>query len=157
LAVPNRVLWPEVAAILKENWSRLGIDVKIDLQPDATISQYLGVQRNWQIMWFGNNAATPLLQLNNWFATNGLWAGFVGYSDPAGAKLLDEASSMTDKAKIKDNLAKLEQIAFESSHFIPVGTRFNLSGFDYAAKLVQPPIPGQLEFFVATNPALPTK
>jgi ABC-type transport system substrate-binding protein len=155
LAVPNRVLWPEVAVILKENWSRIGIDVTIDLQPDATIGQYLNVQKNWEIMWFGNNAATPLLQLNNWFATTGLWAGFVGYSDPEGAKLLDEASSMTNRGQIRDNLAKLEKIAYESSHFIPVGTRFNIIGSNIAANLIQPPIPGQLEFFVATNPALP--
>jgi peptide/nickel transport system substrate-binding protein len=156
MAVPNRVLWSEAAQIVQDNLSRLGIDVTIDLQPDATISQYLSVQRNYEIMFFRNGAATPLLQFANWFAPGGVWVSHTNVTvDPEAARLLDEASSSTDRNKIKELMLKIEKIAFESSHFIPIGTSFFLSGSNIAAKLVGPPIPGQLEFFVATNPALP--
>ncbi len=156
MAVPNRVMWGDAALVIKDNLSRIGIDVTIDLQPDATISHYLSVQRNYEIMFFRNGAATPLLQFANWFAAGGVWVSHTNSTiDPEVARLLDEASSMTDRGKIKENMLKIEKIARESSHFIPIGTSFFLSGSNIAAKLVGPPIPGQLEFFVATNPALP--
>jgi hypothetical protein len=111
------------------------------------------------MMWFGNNAATPILQLSNWFFPGGVWANNANVPDALlvdSAKLLTDAGSSKDAATIKDKLTQVEKIAWDLSTFIPVGTRFYLSGSDIAPGLVQALMPGQLEFVIATNPALAT-
>jgi peptide/nickel transport system substrate-binding protein len=160
---PNRVLWPEANAIIKSNLAEIGIDVTLRPEPDANVGPILNVQRNWEIMWFGNNAATPILQLSNWFAIGGLWAGFVGKglaSDPDDVelnRLLDQANTVPGTKQRRDLLLTLEKKAFESSHFIPIGTRYRLSGTKIAPGIAQPQIPGDLWFHIGTNPPLPKK
>lgn len=163
LIYPNRVLWPEANAIVKSNLADIGIDVTLRPEPDANVGPILNTQRNWEIMWFGNNAATPILQLSNWFAIGGLWAGFVGKgvaTDPGDVelnRLLDEANTVPNVKKRRDLLLTLEKKAFESSHFIPIGTRYRLSGTKIAPGIAQPQIPGDLWFHIGTNPPLPKK
>jgi len=163
LIYPNRVLWPEANAIVKSNLAEIGIDVTLRPEPDANVGPILNTQRNWEIMWFGNNAATPILQLANWFAIGGLWAGFVGKgvaTDPGDVelnRLLDEANTVPNVKKRRDLLLTLEKKAFESSHFIPIGTRYRLSGTKIAPGIAQPQIPGDLWFHIGTNPPLPKK
>ena len=160
---PNRVLWPEANAIVKSNLADIGIDVTLRPEPDSNVTPILNVQRNWEIMWFGNNAATPILQLSNWFAIGGLWAGFVGTglaSNPEHVemnKLLDDAGSISNIKQRRATLLNLEKKAFESSHFIPIGTRYRLSGTKIAPGIAQPQIPGDLWFHIGTNPPLPKK
>lgn len=159
---PNRVLWPEANAIIKSNLADVGIDVTLKPEPDANMNQYLaGNQTPWEILWFGNNAATPILQLSNWFAIGGLWAGFVGKgvaTDPGDVelnRLLDQANTITNLKERRKLLTQLESKAFESSHFIPIGTRYRLSGTKIAPGIAQPPIPGDLWFHIGINPPLP--
>ena len=160
---PNRVLWPEANAIVKSNLAEIGIDVTLRPEPDANMGAILNTQRNWEIMWFGNNAATPILQLSNWFAIGGLWAGFVGKGvatnpdDVELNRLLDQAGSETSLQKRRAILLELEKKAYESSHFIPIGTRYRLSGTKIAPGIAQPQIPGDLWFHIGTNPPLPKK
>jgi len=160
---PNRVLWPEANAIVKANLADIGIDVTLRPEPDANMGPILNTQRDWEIMWFGNNAATPILQLSNWFAIGGLWAGFVGKgvaTDPTDVELnkyLDDAGSITNLKKRRATLLALETKAYESSHFIPIGTRYRLSGTKVAPGIAQPQIPGDLWFHIGTNPPLPKK
>jgi hypothetical protein len=109
-------------------------------------------------MWFGNNAATPILQLSNWFYPGGVWAANANIADATLAdtkKLLDEAGASTSAVVIKEKLAAVEKIAWELSAFIPIGTRFYVSGTNYAPGLVQALMPGQLQFVVTTYPELP--
>lgn len=158
---PNRVLWPEANAIVKANLADIGIDVTLRPEPDSNMSQYTTGTANWEMMWFGNNAATPILQLSNWFAIGGLWAGFVGKgvaTNPEDVELnslLDQANTVTNIKKRRELLLTLEKKAFESSHFIPVGTRYRLSGTKIAPGIAQPQIPGDLWFHIGTNPPLP--
>lgn len=158
---PNRVLWPEANAIIKSNLAEIGIDVTLRPEPDANMGAILNTQKNWELMWFGNNAATPILQLSNWFAIGGLWAGFVGKGvatnpeDVELNRLLDQAGSETNSKKRKAILLDLEKKAYESSHFIPIGTRYRLSGTKIAPGIAQPQIPGDLWFHIGTNPPLP--
>ena len=160
---PNRVLWPEANAIVKSNLAEIGIDVTLRPEPDANIGAILNTQRNWEIMWFGNNAATTILQLSNWFAIGGLWAGFVGKgvaTDPDDVelnRLLDQAGSVTSLKKRRAIILDLEKKAYESSHFIPIGTRYRLSGTKIAPGIAQPQIPGDLWFHIGTNPPIPKK
>lgn len=160
---PNRVLWPEANAIVKANLADIGIDVTLRPEPDSNMGGILNTQRDWEIMWFGNNAATPILQLSNWFAIGGLWAGFVGKgvatdpTDVALSKYLDDAGSITSLKKRRATLLELETKAFESSHFIPIGTRYRLSGTRIGAGIAQPMIPGDLWFHIGINPPLPKK
>ena len=160
---PNRVLWPEANAIVKSNLADIGIDVTLRPEPDANMGPILTVQKDWEIMWFGNNAATPILQLSNWFAIGGLWAGFVGKGvatnpdDVELNRLLDQAGSVTSLKKRRAILLELEKKAYESSHFIPIGTRYRLSGTKLAPGIAQPQIPGDLWFHIGTNPPLPKK
>ncbi len=109
-------------------------------------------------MWFGNNAATPILQLSNWFKAGGVWANNANIPSDLlvdSGKLLDDAASSKSTIEIKAKLTAVEKIAWDLSAFIPVGTRFYLSGSSIAEGLVQALMPGQLEFVIATNPALP--
>lgn len=159
LDVPNRVLWQDAVSIVKANLAFIGIDVTINMvTPDTNISGVIN-KREWEAMWFGNNAATPILQLSNWFYPGGVWAANANIPDATlvdTKRLLDEAGSATSPVIIKDKLAQVEKIAWDLSTFIPVGTRFYLSGSIIGPGLVQALMPGQLQFVIATNPALPT-
>lgn len=157
---PNRVLWPEANAIIKQNLADVGIDVTLRPEPDANIGPYI-TSKNWEIMWFGNNAPTPILQLSNWFAIGGLWANNVGTGkatvpvDVQMNKLLDDAGTVSDLKKRKKLLTQLEKLAYDSSHFIPIGTRYRLSGTRIADGIARPPIPGDLWYHIGLNPPLP--
>ena len=110
------------------------------------------------MMWFGNNAATPILQLSNWFKSGGVWQLNANIPDATIAetgKLLSEAAASESSAVIKEKLAAVEKIAYDLSIFIPIGTRFYLSGSKLANNLVEALLPGQLQFVVTTIPALP--
>ena len=125
--------------------------------PDTAISPIL-TANSWDAMWFGNNAATPILQLSNWFYPGGVWSNYVKLTDTQlvdTKRLLDEAGASTSAVVIKEKLAAVEKIAWELSTFIPIGTRFYVSGTNYAPGLVQALMPGQLQFVVTTYPELP--
>ena len=158
LHVPNRVLWQDAVSIIKANLAVVGIDVTIDMvTPDTAISPII-TAKSWDAMWFGNNAATPILQLSNWFYPGGVWANNANIADATLAdtkKLLDEAGASTSAVVIKEKLTAVEKIAWELSAFIPIGTRFYVSGTNYAPGLVQALMPGQLQFVVTTYPELP--
>lgn len=160
LVYPNRVLWPEATAIIKQNLADVGIDVTLIPEPDANIGGYITGKR-FEIMWFGNNAPTPILQLSNWFAINGLWALNVGTGkanvpvDVQMNKLLQDAGTTPSLKKRKQLLTQLEKLAYDSSHFIPIGTRYRLSGTRIADGIARPPIPGDLWFHIGMNPPLP--
>jgi ABC-type transport system substrate-binding protein len=162
MEVPNRVLWQDAAQIVKDNLALVGIDVTIDMvTPDTNIGPKFitSPTRAWDMMWFGNNAATPILQLSNWFKPGGIWVANANVPDAtvaASGKLLDEAASATDSDTIKAKLTAVEKIAYDISSFIPIGTRFYYSGSLIAPGLVEALMPGQLEFVVTTNPPLPT-
>jgi len=127
--------------------------------PDSNIGPNFINKRNWEMMWFGNNAATGILQLSNWFKPGGVWAGNANVPDSLltdTARLLNAASAAEDLDKIRDNIAGVEKIAYDLSAFIPIGDRFYLVGSRIAPDLVEALLPGQLQFVIATNPALPT-
>ena len=163
LVYPNRVLWPEANAIIKQNLLDVGIDVTLLPEPDVNISPNYILKKNWEIMWFGNNAPTPILQLSNWFAIGGLWALNVGTGlatvpdDVKMNKLLDDAASTKALNARKKLLTELEAIAYQSSHFIPIGTRYRLSGTRIGDGIARPPIPGDLYFHIGMNPSLPKR
>ena len=158
MLVPNRLFWQDAAQIVKDNLSVIGIDVTINMvTPDSNISNYIN-KRDWEMMWFGNNAATPILQLSNWFKSGGVWQLNANIPDALIAdtgKLLSEAAASESSAVIKEKLAAVEKIAYDLSIFIPIGTRFYLSGSKLSNNLVEALLPGQLQFIVTTNPALP--
>lgn len=158
LDVPNRVLWQDAVQIIQANLAVIGIKVTINMvTPDTNISAYLN-RKDWGFLWFGNNAATPILQLSNWFKAGGIWANYAGISNDLlveSGKLLDEAGSSRSQSEIKAKLAAVEKIAWDLSVFIPIGTRFYLAGSTISAGLVEALMPGQLEFVIATNPPLP--
>ena len=159
MLVPNRIFWQDAAQLVKDSLRFVGIDVTIQMvTPDSNISNFIN-KRDWEMMWFGNNAATGILQLSNWFKPGGVWAGNANVPNSLiteTEKLLNEAASSESPAVIKEKLAAVEKIAFDLSTFIPIGTRFYLSGSRIAPGLVNALLPGQLQFIVATNPALPT-
>jgi len=158
MLVPNRIFWQDAAQLVKDSLRFIGIDVTIQMvTPDTNISNFIN-KRDWEMMWFGNNAATGILQLSNWFKPGGVWAGNANVPNSLISeteKLLNEAAASESPATIKEKLAAVEKIAYDLSIFIPIGTRFYLSGSRIAPGLVNALLPGQLQFIVATNPALP--
>jgi ABC-type transport system substrate-binding protein len=156
--VPNRIFWQDAAQIVKDSLGQVGIDVTINMvTPDSNISPII-TKGEWEMMWFGNNASTPILQLSNWFKPGGVWANNANIPDALikeSGELLNDASASTSKALIKEKLAGVEKIAYDLSIFIPIGTRFYLSGSNIGPGLIQALLPGQLQFVIATNPALP--
>jgi len=160
MPVPNRIFWQDAAQIVKDSLKYINIDVTIEMvTPDSNIGPNYINKRNWEMMWFGNNAATGILQLSNWFKPGGVWAGNANVPDSLltdTARLLNAASAAEDLDKIRDNIAGVEKIAYDLSAFIPIGDRFYLVGSRIAPDLVEALLPGQLQFVIATNPALPT-
>jgi peptide/nickel transport system substrate-binding protein len=160
MPVPNRIFWQDAAQIVKDSLKTVGIDVTIIMvTPDSNIGPLYLNKKDYEMVWFGNNAATPILQLSNWFKPGGVWSGFATLSDAQLAqteKLLNEAAASESPAVIKEKLAEVEKIAFELSTFIPIGNRFYLSGSRIGNNIVEALLPGQLQFVIATNPALPT-
>lgn len=158
MPVPNRIFWQDAAQVVKDSLKFVGIDVTIEMiTPDTNISGVIN-KRDWEMMWFGNNAATPILQLSNWFKPGGVWAGNANVPDSLltdTAKLLNEAAASESSSVIKDKLAGVEKIAFDLSIFIPIGNRFYLSGSRIGNNIAEALLPGQLQFVLATNPALP--
>ena len=159
MPVPNRIFWQDAAQIIKDNLKFVGIDVTIVMvTPDSNIGPDYLNKKDWEMMWFGNNAATPILQLSNWFKPGGVWSSFVSLTDTQLAetnKLLTDAAASESEAVIKSKLAEVEKIAFDLSTFIPIGNRFYLSGSRIGNNIVEALLPGQLQFVLATNPALP--
>jgi peptide/nickel transport system substrate-binding protein len=156
--VPNRIFWQDAAQVVKDSLKAVGIDVTIDMvTPDTNITGVIN-KREWEMMWFGNNAATPILQLSNWFKQGGLWAGFANIPDSQlveSTRLLNDAAASESATIIKAKLEAVEKIAFELSVFIPIGNRFYLAGSRYGDNIAEALLPGQLQFVIATNPALP--
>ena len=156
--VPNRIFWQDAAQVVKDSLKLVGIDVTIDMvTPDSAITPIIN-KRDWEMMWFGNNAATPILQLSNWFKPGGVWSVNANIQDSLLVetnKLLNEASASESPAVIKEKLAAVEKIAFDLSAFIPLGNRFYLSGSRIGDNIAEALLPGQLQFVIATNPALP--
>jgi peptide/nickel transport system substrate-binding protein len=156
--VPNRIFWQDAAQVVKDSLKLVGIDVTIDMvTPDSAITPIIN-KRDWEMMWFGNNAATPILQLSNWFKPGGVWSVNANIQDSLLVetnKLLNEASASESPAVIKEKLAAVEKIAFDLSAFIPIGNRFYLSGSRIGDNIAEALLPGQLQFVIATNPALP--
>lgn len=156
--VPNRVFWQDAAQIVKDSLKFVKIDVTIEMvTPDSNISGVLN-KRDWEMMWFGNNAATGTLQLSNWFKPGGVWAGLANVPDALlteTAELLNDAAASESNEQILEKLTAVEKIAFDLSTFIPIGTRFYVSGSRIGDNLVEALLPGQLQFIVATNPPLP--
>jgi peptide/nickel transport system substrate-binding protein len=157
--VPNRIFWQDAAQVVKDSLKLVGIDVTIDMvTPDSAITPVIN-KRDWEMMWFGNNAATPVLQLSNWFKPGGVWAVNANIPDSLlteTTKLLNEASASESKAVISEKLAAVEKIAFDLSAFIPIGNRFYLAGSNIGDNIAEALLPGQLQFVIATNPGLPT-
>jgi ABC-type transport system substrate-binding protein len=157
--VPNRIFWQDAAQVVKDSLKLVGIDVTIEMvTPDTNITGVIN-KRDWEMMWFGNNAATPILQLSNWFKPGGVWAVNANIPDALlteSTKLLNEAAASESSTLIKAKLEAVEKIAFDLSTFIPIGNRFYLAGSRIGDNIMEALLPGQLQFVVATNPALPT-
>lgn len=157
--VPNRVFWQDAAQIVKDSLKLVKIDVTIEMvTPDSNIGPNVINKREWEMMWFGNNAATGILQLSNWFKPGGVWDNNANIPDSLlteTEKLLNDAAAAESTAVIREKLAKVEEIAYDLSIFIPIGTRFYLTGSRIGDNLVESLLPGQLQFVIATNPALP--
>jgi ABC-type transport system substrate-binding protein len=158
MPVPNRIFWQDAAQVVKDSLKIVGIDVTIEMiTPDTNITPVIN-KRDWEMMWFGNNAATPILQLSNWFKPGGVWAANANIPDSLlteTAKLLNDAAASESSSVIKSKLTEVEKIAFDLSTFIPIGNRFYLSGSRIGNNIVEALLPGQLQFVLATNPALP--
>jgi ABC-type transport system substrate-binding protein len=156
--VPNRIFWQDAAQVVKDSLKAVGIDVTIDMvTPDSAITPIIN-KRDWEMMWFGNNAATPVLQLSNWFKPGGVWSVNANIQDSLLVetnKLLNEASASESASVIKEKLAAVEKIAFDLSAFIPIGNRFYVAGSRIGDNIAEALLPGQLQFVIATNPALP--
>jgi len=81
MPVPNRIFWQDAAQVVKDSLKIVGIDVTIEMiTPDTNITPVIN-KRDWEMMWFGNNAATPILQLSNWFKPGGVWAANANIPD----------------------------------------------------------------------------
>jgi peptide/nickel transport system substrate-binding protein len=156
--VPNRIFWQDAAQVVKDSLKAVGIDVTIEMvTPDSAITPVIN-KRDWEMMWFGNNAATPILQLSNWFKPGGVWSVNANIQDSLLVetnKLLNEASASESASVIKEKLAAVEKIAFDLSAFIPIGNRFYVAGSRIGDNIAEALLPGQLQFVIATNPALP--
>jgi len=153
MIVPARPQWAEAAQVLAADLAKIGITANVKPLPDADISTRIRA-RNYELVFFRNAAATPILQLQNWFSPGGAWSVNSGFADPAAEALLNEAASSSDPAKIKALLHKVELMGVEDASYMPLTSQFSLSGLRYARGIMEAVTPGEW-LFIKTTPALP--
>ena len=153
MIVPARPQWAEAAQVVAADLAKLGITANVKPLPDADISTRIRA-RNYELVFFRNAAATPILQLQNWFAPGGAWSVNSGFADPAAQAILTEAGSSTDVGKIKELVRKVELLGVEDGSYMPLSSQFSLSGMRYARGVLEAVTPGEW-LFVKTIPPLP--
>lgn len=154
MIVPARPQWAEAAQVLAADLAKIGITANVKPLPDADITTRIKA-KDYELVFFRNAAATPILQLQNWFAPGGAWSVNSGFEDEAAAALLNEAGSSTDPAVIKDLLHKVELMGVEDASYMPLTSQFSLSGMRYPSGILEAVTPGEW-LFVKTTPGLPT-
>ncbi len=154
MIIPARPQWAEAGQVVAAELAKIGITANVKPLPDAEISARIRA-RNYELVLFRNAAATPILQLQNWFAPGGAWSVNSGFADPAAEALLNEAGSITDREKIKTLLHKVELMAVEDASYIPLTSQFSLSGMRHTPGVMEAVTPGEW-LFVKTTPGLPT-
>ena len=111
---------------------------------------------NYQMEFSGNNAATPILQMLNWYAPGGSWTSWGRVNDPGITATLNAAGSATKPADVKALLLKANQQAYGNSIHIPIADRAVVSATRLPAGVMQATNPGEW-VVVATEPALSTQ
>ena len=155
LTVWNRPAWPEAAQIIAADLAKIGITANIIVKQD-TVAIADMTAGNYQMEFSGNNAATPILQMLNWYAPGGSWTTWGRVNDPGITATLNAAGSATRPADIKALLLKANQQAYGNSIHIPIADRAVVSATRLPAGVMQATTPGEW-LVVATEPALSTQ
>lgn len=151
-----RAGWVEAANIIAANLKEVGITANVVPQADAVAIANAN-SGNFQMQFTGNNAATPILQMQNWFAPGGFWTTAGRVVDPVITAALDRAASSTNPATIKKELYVANRLSYDSSAHIPVGDRFWVSGSRLPDGVLQAVKPGDLYMYVGTLPSIDTR
>lgn len=152
MIVPARPQWAEAAQVVAADLAKIGITASVKPLPDADITTRIKA-KSYELVFFRNAVQTPILQLRNWFFPGGAWVVNSGFENPDAARLLTEAASSTDVAKIKDLLNQVEKIGIETASYMPLTSQFSLSGIRHARGVVEAVTPGEY-LFIKTTPAL---
>jgi peptide/nickel transport system substrate-binding protein len=106
-----------VAAVLRENLARCGIDLSV--RPDAGTSPWDLALVEWVPDWYGNNGRTAIEPLVRGGARPGV-ANYGGYSDPNVDRLLDEALRDHDPDGATRLWQLVEEVVLRDVPVIPI-------------------------------------
>jgi len=155
LTVWARPAWPEAAQIIAQDLAKVGITARITVKQDTVAIADMNAG-NFEMMFSGNNAPTPYLQLANWFGPGGAWQYWSKVNDPVVVAAIDTLGSAMNPVAAKQALAAANRAAYGNSVHIPVADRAVISGTRLPNELVQATIPGEW-LYVATTPLLSTQ
>lgn len=155
MTVWARPAWPEAAQLIKQQLAEVGITANITVKQDTVAIADMGAG-NFEMMFSGNNAPTPYLQLANWFGPGGAWQNWSKVNDPVVVAAIDKLGSALSPATAKAALAEANRAAYGNSVHIPVADRAVISGSRLPQGLLQATVPGEW-LYVATTPLLSTQ
>ena len=155
MTVWARPAWPEAAQLIAQDLAKVGITANITVKQDTVAIADMGAGK-FEMMFSGNNAPTPYLQLANWFGPGGAWQNWSKVNDPVVVAAIDTLGSAMNPTAAKNALAAANRAAYGNSVHIPVADRAVISGSTLPNGLLQATIPGEW-LYVATTPLISTQ
>ena len=155
MTVWARPAWPEAAQLIAQDLAKVGITANITVKQDTVAIADMNAGK-FQMMFSGNNAPTPYLQLLNWMCPGGAWQNWSKMNDPVVCAAIDTLGSATNPTAAKNALAAANRASYGNSVHIPVADRAVISGSRLPTGLLQATIPGEW-LYVATTPLLSTQ
>jgi peptide/nickel transport system substrate-binding protein len=152
MTVWARPAWAESAQIMAQDLAKVGIIANITVKQDTVAIADMNAGK-YEMMFSGNNAPTPYLQLANWFGIGGAWQSWSKVNDQVVIAAIDQLGSAMNPTSAKTLLAAANRAAYGNSVHIPVADRAVISGSRLPVGLLQATIPGEW-LYVATTPLI---
>jgi len=120
LLVRNDALDQDVAAILKEQWAKIGVDIDIvTMEPSAHAQKMYAVEYKGMIIPSGLDAANPVIVLSSEGKT-GAYYNFSGYSNPEFDAMVTKIEQEMDEAKQAPMVREASKKIMTDSPYLPL-------------------------------------
>jgi ABC-type transport system substrate-binding protein len=125
LLVRNIALDQDVAAILKEQWLKIGVDADIvTMEPSAHAQKMYAVEYNGMIVPSGLDAANPAIVLYSEGYT-GAYYNFSGYSSAEFDAIVDKIQAEMDEAKQAPLVKEASKVMMRDAPYLPLAQSVN--------------------------------
>jgi peptide/nickel transport system substrate-binding protein len=120
LLVRNIATDQDVAAIVKEQWAKIGVDAEIvTMEPSAHAQKMYAVEYNGAIVPSGLDAANPVIVLSSEGKT-GAYYNFSGYSNPEFDALVTKIEQEMDENKQMPLIKQASIVMMKDAPYLPL-------------------------------------